>query len=56
MALNHIQASDLVHTKIGSVLTPTDFRHAWAIFGPLGDKNTRARAIFGPLVIHMFQT
>ena len=23
-----------------SVLTPTDFCHAWAIFGPLEDKNT----------------
>ena len=24
-----------------SVLTPIDFCHAWAIFGPLVDKNTR---------------
>ena len=24
-----------------SVLTLTDFRHGWAIFGPLADKNTR---------------
>ena len=23
------------------VLTPTDFCHAWAIFGPMVDKNTR---------------
>ena len=23
-----------------SVLIPTDFRHGWAIFGPLADKNT----------------
>ena len=29
------------HTQIMSVLTPTDFCHAWAIFGPLVDKNTR---------------
>ena len=28
------------HTEIVSALTPTDFRHAWAIFGPLVDKNT----------------
>ena len=27
------------HTYIVSVLTPTDFRHGWANFGPLGDKN-----------------
>ena len=37
---NHIAASDLVHTYIVSVLIPTDFRHGWAIFGPLADKNT----------------
>ena len=37
---NYIEASDLVHTQIVSVLTPTDFCHAWAIFGPLVDKNT----------------
>ena len=24
-----------------SVLTPTDFCHAWAIFSPLVDKNTQ---------------
>ena len=24
-----------------SVLTPNDFCHAWAIFGPMVDKNTR---------------
>ena len=24
-----------------SVLTSTDFRHGWAIFGPLADENTR---------------
>ena len=29
------------HIQIVSVLTPTDFCHAWAIFGPLVDKNTR---------------
>ena len=29
------------HTQIVSVLTPIDFCHAWAIFGPLVDKNTR---------------
>ena len=29
------------HTYIVSVLTSTDFRHGWAIFGPLADKNTR---------------
>ena len=28
------------HTYIVSVLTPTDFRHGWAIFGPLADKNS----------------
>ena len=28
------------HTYIVSVLIPTDFRHGWAIFGPLADKNT----------------
>ena len=28
------------HTQIVSVLTPIDFCHAWAIFGPLVDKNT----------------
>ena len=28
-------------TYIVSVLTTTDFRHGWAIFGPLVDKNTR---------------
>ena len=28
------------HTQIVSVLTPTDFCHAWAMFGPLVDKNT----------------
>ena len=38
---NYIEASDLVHTQIVSVLTPTDFCHAWAIFGPLVDKSTR---------------
>ena len=38
---NHVEASDLVHTQIVSVLTPTDFCHAWAIFGPLVDKNTQ---------------
>ena len=38
---NYIEASDLVHTQIVSVLTPIDFCHAWAIFGPLVDKNTR---------------
>ena len=37
---NYIEASDLVHTQIVSVLTPIDFCHAWAIFGPLVDKNT----------------
>ena len=34
---NYIEASDLVHTQIVSVLTPVDFCHAWAIFGPLVD-------------------
>ena len=29
------------HTQIVSVLTPTDFCHAWAIFGSLVDKNTQ---------------
>ena len=29
------------HTYIVSVLTPSDFCHGWAIFGPLADKNTR---------------
>ena len=29
------------HTQMVSVLTPTEFCHAWAIFGPLVDKNTR---------------
>ena len=38
---NHIEASDFVHTLILSVLIPNDFRHGWAIFGPLADKNTR---------------
>ena len=38
---NYIEASDLVHTQIFSVLTPIVFCHAWAIFGPLVDKNTR---------------
>ena len=28
------------HTNIVSVLIPTDFRHGWAIFGPVADKNT----------------
>ena len=28
------------HTYIVCVLIPTDFRHGWAIFGPLADKNT----------------
>ena len=28
------------HTYIVSVLIPSDFRHGWAIFGPLADKNT----------------
>ena len=39
---NHIEASDLVHALVHvvSVLIPTDFRHGWAIFGPLADKNT----------------
>ena len=37
---NHIEASDLVHSYIVSVLYPTDFRHGWAIFGPLAAKNT----------------
>ena len=36
---NYIEASDLVHTYIVSVLTTTDFCHGWAIFGPLADKN-----------------
>ena len=30
-----------IHTQIVSVLTPIDFCHAWAIFGPLVDKNTQ---------------
>ena len=34
---SYIEASDLVV----SALTPTDFFHIWAIFGPLVDKNTR---------------
>ena len=38
---NYIEASYLVHTQIVSVLTPIDFCHAWAIFGPLVDKNTQ---------------
>ena len=38
---NYIEASDLIHTQIVSVLTPIDFCHAWAIFGPLVDKSTR---------------
>ena len=29
------------HTQIVSALTPTDFHHAWAIFGPVMDKNTQ---------------
>ena len=37
---NHIEASDLLHTYIVSVLNPTDFRHGWAICSPLADKNT----------------
>ena len=37
---SYIETSDLVHIQIVSALTPTDFRHAWAIFGPLVDKNT----------------
>ena len=37
----YIEASDLVHTQIVNVLTPTDYCHAWAIFGPMRDKNTR---------------
>ena len=37
---NHVAAWDLVHTYIVSVLIPTDFRHGWAIFGPMEDKNT----------------
>ena len=37
---NHVEAWDLVHTYIVSVLILTDFRHGWAIFGPLVDKNT----------------
>ena len=28
------------HTYIVSDLILTDFRHGWAIFGPLADKNT----------------
>ena len=28
------------HTYIVSVLILTDFRHGWAILGPLADKNT----------------
>ena len=40
MALNHIEASDLVHTYFVSVLIPTDFCYGWAIVGPLADKNT----------------
>ena len=35
---NYIEASDLIHTYIVSVLTTADFRHGWAIFGPLADK------------------
>ena len=38
---NYRKASDLVHTQIVNVLTPTDFCHAWAIFGTLVDKNIR---------------
>ena len=38
---SYTEASDLVHTQIVSALTHTDFHHAWAIFGPLVDKNTR---------------
>ena len=37
---NHIEASDLVHTLIVSVLIRGDFRHGWGIFCPLADKNT----------------
>ena len=39
---NYIEASDFgTHTQTVSVLTPIDFCHAWAIVGPLVDKNTR---------------
>ena len=38
------------HTQIVSVLTPTDFCHAWAIVGPLVDKNTRKGGGGGGLV------
>ena len=31
------------HTQIVSVLTPIDFCHAWAIFGPLVDKTLERR-------------
>ena len=36
------------HTYIVSVLIPTDFRHGWAIFGPLADKNT-SKGVFPEL-------
>ena len=36
---NYIVASDLVHTFIASVMTPSHFRHGCAFFGPLADKN-----------------
>ena len=31
-----------------SVLTSTNFRHGWAIFGPLADKNTRKGELVAP--------
>ena len=36
------------HTNIVSVLISTDFRHGWAIFGPLADKNTRKGELIDP--------
>ena len=50
------------HTYIVSVLIPTDFRHGWAIFGPLADKNTSKGVIlelpasekFSGLFFYMF--
>ena len=44
-----------------SVLIPTDFRHGWAIFGPLADKNTwngvllelPASEKFSGLIVHV---
>ena len=35
------------HTYILSVMSPTDFHHGWAIFGPLADKNTRKESLAG---------